>query len=220
MALTACGNSNSGGGTITPVPGAGGVAGMSISSCQVGQVYTTTYGCLNQYNCQSGYGYSSSAGCVPGTVVTTNLIYGGSAASSFGGTLQITNSDQYKKLLQYSGMCNPYWVGWNWGSYSCDSWTNGAALVIDSFSSTGMVNMAIRAGGNWSTGYGAQQLSQTATAQPYNNNAGVAIIGVNYNNQDVGLRVISTNGTLSSSSLSVTLYYQQVPFATATLQRY
>jgi hypothetical protein len=180
---------------------------------------------LNQQSCPSGQGYSTTAGCVAGTVVTESLIYGSSSAKQFVGTFTVSNSTQYKLMLKYAGKCDPYWVspfgsGFNFGSYSCDSWLNGSALIIDAYSSTSRVNVRIRAGGNWTTGYSIQELSQRAIVKSSNDSAGVTIIGVDYNDQDVGLRVISQSQTLDSSSMDVTVYFQGTAIGSASLTKY
>jgi hypothetical protein len=221
LALTACGSNNNGG-SATPVPGVGGGPGSAITTCQVGQIYHSSYGCMNQYNCPSGQGYAANVGCVAGTVVTSSMIYGGAYSTRLGGTISITNTQLYKNMLMYSGMCgqNISWLSYNIGYANCDSWMNGAALILESFDSTGMVNMRIQSGGNWTTGYSSMSLSSRGTVKPYNNSAGMVVLGVAYTGQDNGLRVISENGTMNSSTASVTLTYQGATFATGTIQRF
>jgi hypothetical protein len=226
MAFTGCGsNNNSGSGTANPVPGLGPIGpNVAVTSCQVGQVWAAGYGCLNRYSCQEGYGWVAGANiCVQGTIVNSQMIFGGTAANlTYYGQLQIVNQQIYLNLLRDSQKCSmDMWGNWVWGASDCTNWVGASYFVIQGFSSVGgTVNMRIGAGGsNWSTSNSTMELAQMGRVTPAG--AGFMIVGTDYMGRDVGLRAEAASGNLSNGyGFSVTLYYQGVAFANATMNRY
>ena len=193
--------------------------------CQIGQVDAQGYGCLNRYSCQYGYGWVVGQGiCVPGTPITEQSVYGTAYVGRFYGMLSIVNRAQFEKLLQYAGLCNPYWTGWNWGTWNCSTWSNQGFIELRTFGTgTGSnVNMFVGTGSPYTMNWQSTSsigFSQTAAVVDYNNSAGMQIIGIGPNGQDVGLRVIVTTGRLTDNSFTGDVMYQNVKFATISFVR-
>lgn len=227
----ACGSS--GGGTVATPPTYY-VAPPNYynpNACQLGQVDAPGYGCLNRYSCSYGHGWVPGEGrCVPGTVIDEQSIYGTTYQGRYFGNMSITNQSQFEKLLKYANLCDPYWVGWNWGSLSCSSWSNRGFIELHSFGSTSThVNLFVGAG-HASIGYQPFYLapamngqyigfSQTGAVVDYNSSQGMQIVGVGPTGQDIGLRLIVTTGRLTDNSFQADVLYQNVKFATIVLSR-
>lgn len=225
LAFTACGSSESNrGGVVATVPAAvpaAVVPGSVPTSCQVGQVNTTQYGCLNRQSCQEGYGwYPASSLCVAGTVVTNNMIYGGPAIMNYEGTMSITNRDQYSLMLRASGQCGPYAI--NFGSLNCDNYLSQPYIRISSYSglnSTVSVQLITR--GDWTSNYSYMTVSFMGTVQAYNGNAGFVIRGTYGNGVDSGIRIVAENGNMGTGyPVPVSILWQSGQIGAATLQRY
>lgn len=225
LSIAACGK---GGGGADPGPVPPGVHPMSY--CQVGQIYVEQYGCLNQMSCQDSHGYVQEQNlCVPGIRVTEQHVPADPQASNgrFFGALSIAKRSQFELLLRYSGLCDPYWSGWNWGQADCSYWSDRGYIEVNAISGPGHINLTIGAGtsypynpGGWGGTTPHKSFNQLAKAYDYNNGAGMQIVGADFNGNDVGLRAIVDNGRLSSSTLNLKLYFQGVHFANATVQRY
>jgi hypothetical protein len=241
LTFAACGKSGGGGDTVANVPAPGAAPTgpyVAANTCQIGQVSTTAYGCLYRNSCTLGYGWLPGQGqCVPGTPVTEQTVYGAPYATRFLGTMSIVNPNQFQLLMKYANLCDPYWVGWNFGSYSCTTWTNrGGFVELRSFAGVANtatnVNMFIGAGTtvasnmmNWASTYQLSSssqyigFSQQASVLDYNANAGMQIIGTT-GGQDVGLRLIVPTGHLTDLQFTAEVMYQNVKFATVNFQRY
>jgi hypothetical protein len=238
LSFAACGKSGSD--TIAQPPPMGvGPVGVNANpgNCQIGQVHTPQYGCLNRNSCNYGFGWlAGEARCVQGTPITEQTVYGGAYQSRFYGAMSVFNQQQFQLLMKYANLCDPYSVGWNWGSYSCSSWTQrGGFIELRTFGSGTQTNanMFVGAGQAWAGqmtqwSYTYQMsanspfigFSQQARVTDFNNSAGMQIIGISFNGQDVGLRLIVNQGRLTDGSIMADVVYQNVKFATVNLQRY
>jgi hypothetical protein len=191
---------------------------------------------LNRQSCNYGYGWvPGEARCVPGTVIDESYAFGGSAMNRFFGTMSISNRSQFELLLKYSNLCDPYWVGWNWGSYNCKNWSDEGFIELRTFgtaTNSANVNMFIGAGSgsagfisNWMMNYQVSTsspyigFSQTASIVNYNSSAGMQIIGIGPTGQDIGLRLIVNTGHLTDNSFTAQVQYQNVVFATVNFTR-
>ncbi len=242
--FAACGGGGGGGGGVTYVPSAtapgvsGSVNPENPAGCSLGQVYSPSYGCLDQGSCAGNNGWSPSTNtCVPGTLITAAILSGTNGTGSYFGALTITNQTAFQKLLQYAGLCNPYWVGVNYGSWSCATWTNGGGFVqiqvlggttaqatnVTMVIGAGSVNSAQSPG--WATLMPTAQSqsyiawSTQATEVLYNNSAGMQIVSV-YNgvNQEGAPRLIIPTGQFGQQTpMQGTLMYQNTQIATVTL---
>jgi hypothetical protein len=241
LTFAACGKSGDSAPTIANVPAPGAAPlGLAapISQCQIGQVSTSGNGCLYRGSCNYGYGWVPGQGlCVPGTPVTEQTVYGSSYSARFFGTMSVFDGNKFQSLMQYANQCNPYWVGWNFGTASCATWTNrGGFIELRTFagisSATTNVNMFVGAGTayssnmmDWSSSYqlsaNSQYIgfSQQATVVDYNASTGMQIIGTT-NGQDVGLRLVIAAGHLTDQQFSADVMYQNSKFATINFQRY
>lgn len=174
-------------------------------------------------------GNSGTSGSNPSTVNTLGYGVYGTASGLYAGNLAVTNKSAFSTLMQYAGQCNPYWIGINIGSANCNSWTSSGYLTLTlNSSSVSQVSMSLVAGANinlWGGGIAptAQGIALTsiAVAAPYNNNNGLQIIGTNSYGNGSGIRLMIPNGSLSSSSMTGSLYFQDqsTPFANVTLTR-
>ncbi len=144
------------------------VTTVSISDCSVGQIYNSTYGCLDQGGCDNGKGRvpedaSSGAGtCVSGTTVTASDVFGSSKVR-WGASLNITSKSTFRQLMkEYGGFCDPpgwyYYVGPN--PNDCEYWHDAGFIVIQAGAgnSTNFVTVNVGAGsgepnGSAITGY-------------------------------------------------------------------
>lgn len=209
----------------------------NVGSCQIGQIYSTQYGCLNQGNCPQSYGWAPSISqCVQGTLVTAQNVYGTALSTGrFYSTLSITNPAQFALLLKYANLCDPYWTGWNWGAWSCDNYSSAGFIQLQYFSTsnaaTSNATLFIGAGAGFGGNYSYFQFgnsymgfSQTARVSDGNNSQGMYIDGINYTGVNVGLKLVVANGNFirnpSLTSFSADVYYQNVKFAVATFSRY
>jgi hypothetical protein len=238
FAFTACGSSDGGGGTVAAVPAPVGTGptgpGVVANTCQIGQVFVTTYGCLAQQSCQAGYGWLPGENrCLTGTLVTEDVKFGTAYGVKFFGSLQVTNANQFKLLLQNAGYCdNPFFFYWGTGQeqYDCNYWVNrGGFIDLRSFgtATTALWNMTIGAGtsnpNTWQPYYtntGYKSVSQQARAVDYNNSAGMQLVGVSSGGGEVGLRIRTDNGRPESNSFVLEVVYQNVVFAKATVSKY
>lgn len=213
--MIGCADNNNGG-----APAATVVTPAAV--CQVGQVYNSQYGCLNQQSCQSGYGWVPQQGlCVPGTISNPTT-----AGTKFYTSLSITNRDQFALALQTSRQCDPYLVGWNGGAASCDNYSERGYLDFQiTASNANQAYIVIGAGSsspntpnsNWVTGGKVLRMEGNVTLNPYNNNLGF-IAGTN---QAGGIRLVVENGLpASANSFGVIVEYNGVAFARGTLTRY
>jgi hypothetical protein len=244
FAFAACGKK---GGPTAATPGYGpSGTNVDIRSCQVGQVYSPTHGCLNRNSCQEGYGWiPGESYCIAGTVVTEEIKFGTSYGARFFGGMHIHNTHQFDLLLKYAGLCDPYWVGWNFGYYKCSYWSSKGGFVDVSFFNGGFsggttslnsANLFIGAGtsnpymfnpNNYSFSlYGLTSstpyigFSNQAKVVDYNNSSGMQVIAIGMSGHDIGLRAVVETGRPSSSSLVMKLFYQSVHFATVNAERY
>lgn len=238
----ACGSSGGSSGTVAAVPAPTYMGFVppnpaNPNNCQVGQVDAPGSGCLWRQSCNYGYGWvPGQAMCVPGTVIGEQSVYGTTPYARFFGTMAITNRSQFELLLKYANLCDPYWVGWNFGSWSCTSWSNQGFIEMRAFAgvnnATTNLNLFVGAGSasagyasNWITGYQLSSsasyigFSQTAAIVDYNNSQGMQIIGIGPNGVDIGLRMIVNTGRLTNNSFTADVNYQNVKFATITFTR-
>jgi hypothetical protein len=241
LTFAACGKS--GGDSVAtvpaPAPGAAPIGQtVPVSQCQIGQVSTTSYGCLYRNSCTYGFGWLPGQGqCVPGTPITEQTVYGTAFSTRFFGTMSVVNTNQFALLMKYANLCDPYWVGYNFGTWNCSTWTSrGGFVELRTFAgisnATTNVNMFVGAGtaysssmSNWSYSYQLSQssqyigFSQQATVVDYNNSTGMQIIGVT-SGQDVGVRLIIATGHLTDQQFTADVMYQNVKIATINFQRY
>lgn len=224
LIVAACGSSGGGGGTVANTPGPGIVVPPNPNNCQVGQVDAPGYGCLNRNSCEYGYGWvPNEMRCVPGTVITSYDGFDPGYSGRYFGTLAITNRSAFESLLKYANLCDPYWTGWNWGTWSCDYWASrGGFIDLYAYGSNAgaPINLFIGAGTYY---YSGQYIgfTQTATVVDYNASQGMQIIGItNSTGQDVGLRLIVESGRLTDHSFKAIVRYGSTDFATINFVRY
>ncbi|MBX7230784.1 MAG: hypothetical protein K1X29_01735 [Bdellovibrionales bacterium] len=114
---------------------------VAAGMCSSGFVYISSLtGCYPSQPCvslgySSSYGYVSSTGqCVAGTAGSSSVLGGIGSASSYtySGTLQITNSSVYQKILKDNRLCEQSW--WS-GGYNWDCKTSQQASVLFQFAS-------------------------------------------------------------------------------------
>lgn len=213
--MIGCADNNNGGAPAAAVV-------TPAATCQVGQVYNSQYGCLNQQSCQSGYGWVPQQGlCVPGTVSNPTT-----AGTKFYTSLSITSRDQFALALQTARLCDPYLVGGNLGNASCKNYSERGYLDFQvSTTSANQAYIVIGAGSsspnipnsNLTTGGRVLRMEGNVTLNAYNNNLGF-IAGTN---QAGGIRLIVENGLpASANSFGVIVEYNGVEFARGTLTRY
>lgn len=217
FAFAACGSSGGGGvadpgnpGTVNPPPV---VNPYDISQCQVGQIFNPAYGCLNQNTCQSGYGWvPGEFKCVPGTIVGGN---GGSTMPSTYYSSFSPNSTLFAQVLKFHRVCDPAWVGWNWGDANCANWAKAGFVMIQGATSTGGTATVLIGAGASDWRYSRYiPLQFTGTVQPYNNSNGFII------QSGTGISIVADYGSLSgNSTFDVRLEYQGQVFGTARLSR-
>jgi hypothetical protein len=155
LTMAACGKSSGGSTADAGTPGSGPTGGsVSINQCQV---FNASYGCMNQVGCQSGYGWvPGNFTCVAGQTVLTTDVFGTSVGVRYVGRVTVTNQPQFSLLMKYAGQCDPYWVGFNIGTYSCDTYTSrGGYIEVDAFDSTNPNNLNIIVSAGSSAGYGS-----------------------------------------------------------------
>ena len=247
--FVACSQSDSGGGGVAAVPqvpvGVGPTGtGVLPTTCQVGQIHHTQYGCLNRMSCQAGHGWLPGQFiCVPGTLITEDMVYGTNYGNRFYGTMSVSNAQVFSNLMKFSGQCDPYWAtsGFYWGigsmnpnNWSCNQWTNRGFLELRFFTATAngtAAQMYIGAGsppssfaGSWynyiQPGQSSVGFTQSGRVDPINNNTGMIVVGVDYAGRDVGLRATINSGSQTSNSLQIQLSYQGQNFATVNATRY
>lgn len=233
MSVIAC--SKSGGGDVaTPPPGGPTGTGVVATQCQIGQIYNAQYGCLYQQGCtQPNHGWVPGQGmCVPGTLITVDQVHGAGYGTNFKGSLGVSNRDAFSRMLQYAGLCNPYWVGWNWGDANCNTWSTSGFMHLNIISGQNSGNFTIGAGTSnpdaYNPFYGALTgfaraliLNQRAKLYDYNNSQGMYVEGVDYAGTRVGLRGLVEVGRPDTSyQFDITLEYQGAVIARGTLRRY
>lgn len=159
--LTACGQGSNTISTSADAPGAGALgANVDIKNCQVGQSYSSQYGCLNRVQCSYGSGLSTQTGsCVPGQLVTAQQKFGtASPGTRHYARLTVTNSQQFEVMLQAAGLCNSSYGGYG-ASYigssttRCAQWiTQGTFALVESYTgSVDNINIMIGAGTTFPT---------------------------------------------------------------------
>ena len=228
----ACGQSNNGGPAQAPAPLPPGLItpnGTGTGTCQAGQIYNQQYGYLSPGNCQPGYGYVPAQNtCVQGQAMDFQTCYGQQASSRWAAGLSISNRTSLEALLKYSGVCDPYWIGWNFGTWSCSNYSSQGFIIIEALNATaGEVNITIGAGAStpYSNNYyngGGQYLtlSMRGLIHPINNSTGMEIVGSNYAAQNLGFRGTVDTGTLKDQTYTIKLFFQDVQFAQTTVQRW
>lgn len=226
--LIGCASENGGTNAIPP----GGTPVVPTQVCQANQIYTATHGCLFQQSCQNGYGWVPAEGrCVPGTI--TN----GTSGTNFFTSLNIPESGRgtFELLLQNAGLCDPYMIGWNWGSISCKNYSHAGYMImqfsglVSGATLPAQTNVWVAAGSrhpnqpnsDWTTGGAVKVSSFIASLGPANNNAGFTGIPATGNGLPGGFRFVVNNGLPGNSyQFNVDLQYNGVTFATGTLTRY
>ena len=231
LGFAACGqNSSTATAAAVPIPATGtGVTSLDPDGCAVGQIDASGYGCLSVNNCPSGMGWATNATppqCVSGTLITTTMISGSTGYSIYSGMMSISNSSQFQLLMQYAGLCNPYWGSGssNYGSFACSTYTDYGGYVqlqfqnaVPAQGTSGSALMVVGAGSLYGGSPTIKFSTQAATVL-YNNSLGMQVIATTTSGQDQGLRLIISNGVAGqSSSMSGTLQYQNVNFATVNL---
>lgn len=153
LMTAACGNPNSTLQSSANNPGAGAVgANVDMKDCQIGQSYSSEYGCLNRASCSQGSGFSAQANtCVAGQVVTGQTKFGSNAVTRHFGILTVTNPSQMELLLQAAGLCNGGYNGISYSSIAssrCSQWiARGAFAAVTSYQgSADGANIVIGAG--------------------------------------------------------------------------
>jgi hypothetical protein len=237
LSFAACGSKDTSAppatGTVAEVPTPGqGPTGQNIDprTCELGQVHTAAYGCLNRCDGpdSSGYGwYASEQRCLPGTIITHDVKYGTNYGSRFSGTLSIVNRKQFETFLKHAGKCDQY--TWTFGTYACSYYSSKGYLDITSIGSDGTsANLIVAAGISnpgtyvgWYYSKGVMSVSQQAAVQRYNEDRGMVLTGITYWGGGVGLRVVVDEGNMTSSnSFNVKAYYQETLFASGYVTRY
>jgi hypothetical protein len=164
------------------------------------------------------------------------MVYGGmGSAGRFYGTMSVENSSQFALLLKYAGLCDPYWIGFNFGSWNCETWAGSGFIQLQYFAgsttSTSNATMYVGAGSGWGGNYSYMQISsgyigfsQQARLSDANNSTGMYIDGVGAGGASVGLKLIVNTGSLVAnpalSDFSADVFYQNVKFATVSFTRY
>lgn len=166
---------------------------------------------------------------VPGTPTGASSTTG----ANFYTSLTITNRQTFASLLQGSGQCDPYVVGWNYGSISCDNYSSVGYMIMQipgavvNGTLPAQANIWIVAGSatpyssnsNWTTGGATRTLSAVTNLALANNSNGFT--GTPMNTMPGGFRFVVNNGFPSTSSnLDVELQYNGTVFAKGTLTRY
>jgi len=213
---------------------------VSVNSCQPGQVFSSTYGCLDQAHCQSGYGWVPSINsCQPGTPVSWNQIYGGNIGLRFGYHLERINRDNFAKLMrEYGGFCDRYNIV-NFWNERCTTYAHSGYVIIQATNQSATeVSVTIGAGANspnnwmnpWLTIIGQTQSFQMmfrARVYPINNNTGVEIrayglSGVNMWNavNDQSLIIYAQNNRLVDNRMETEVYYRGGFIGSAPVERY
>lgn len=238
FSIIACAKSGGDNVATTPPPGGPTGTGVVANQCQVGQIYNSQYGCLYQQGCtQPNFGWvPGEARCVPGTLITIDQVHGTNYGINFKGSLGVSNRDAFGRMLQYAGLCNPYWIGWNWGDANCNSWSSSAFMHLNIISGQNAGNFTIGAGSSnpdlynpflgalvssgW-TGGRALILNQRAKLYDFNNSQGMYVEGVDAAGTPVNLRGLVDIGRPDTSyQFDITLYYQGTAIARGTLRRY
>ncbi len=209
------------------------------NNCNPGQVFNTTYGCLDRIGCPEGQGWVPTIQrCEGGQLITFDQIYGGAVARRWGYPLQQINRNTFEQLMRdYGGFCGQY--TWNFGSYDCKTYSNAGYVIIQTASSGGAeLNMTIGAGTStpysvydyWTAYNGGNQHFQMqfrAQVYPINNSQGFefrsnGLAGTRSWNAvyDQSIRGVVNTGSLSSSSFTVELYYKGQLFGRAPVELY
>lgn len=248
--MSACGSNTNSISANSNNPGAGALgANVDQKNCQVNQVYSADYGCLNASGCGSASsGFSTQLNrCVQGTVVTEEMKFGRTAMSRHYGRLTVTNTTQMELMLQQAGLCNSnYGVATsNVSSSRCAAWiSRGAFLIVKSYNGAlHNVNMQIGAGTQFpmdlvtvlpgiygsqvglynQSGYGSSNyvsFSQMSHKYSFNNGNGMQIVGVNPSNEPLNLMLLVTSGNLGIEHFEGQLVYQGVTVATIPMDKF
>jgi hypothetical protein len=234
--LSACGSKSDGPGQPQVAPTGPAVVnagpGSGIQQCQIGNIYSAQYGCMDRYSCQPGFGWVVGQNfCAPGQVVTALEKYGTGFGAQFMISLQISNGVQFDKLLQALGLCDQYWF--NYGNAKCSIYSQaGGFIYIQALAATSStVSVTVGAGtsnptqavytyGNLWTSNSYLVKSLSAQVYPTNNSQGIQIVTSGGYNGDFGFRLIANTDTLSSNSMNVIARYGNADFATGQGVRY
>ncbi|MCM2281373.1 MAG: hypothetical protein NDI61_05945 [Bdellovibrionaceae bacterium] len=232
--FTACGNKNKNSVAATPVaapPPSG------ANACLAGQVYTSSYGCLDRAHCRDGEGWVPTIGqCVAGTPITWNQAHGGTATLRWGHALMTIHRDTFEQLMrEYGGFCDQY--TWNWGAANCENYSDEGYIIIQaSNSSATEVQITIGAGASapysqfdyWSafTGTNASFPMQfRGTVYAVNAGTGMEIRAqmptrswTQFSGQ--GLSIYIPTGRITDNVLNAEISYLNQPLATAPVERY
>lgn len=224
--LVGCASEN---GNNTALP-PGGTPVVPAQVCPANQIYTPTHNCLYQQSCQNGYGWVPAEGrCVPGTISNST------SGTNFFTSLTITNPGTFELLLQNAGLCDPYIIGWNWGSASCKNYSHSGYMIMQfpGLVANGTLpaqsNVWVAAGSrhpnqqntDWTTGGAVKVSSFVAALGLANNSAGFTGTPATGNGLPGGFRFIVNNGLPGSAyQMNVDLQYNGQTFATGTLTRY
>ena len=226
--------SKKGGDAGSPPPPVTSAPATSACSCGVGNVFSTELGsCLMRGACPNGYGYNSQQqNCVVGQVVTAESCPAAAGSRrKFGYALQNINRSQFELLLRYARVCDPYLIGWNFGSARCENYSDAGFVIIETTGSGNTATITIGAGASSPDSYGNTlgyfyggnayvSLSLQTQVRMINDNHGTEFVGVDLAGKDMGFRARSENGLLTSSSLPVDITYQGVSIGSAPTQAY
>lgn len=134
----------------------------------------------------------------------------------FLGALGVKDKKQFEAFLQHRGLCNPAWVGYNFGTSDCGYWIdNGSFILLQNITGNSAILNVGAGTSNPLYSYGTYlYVPLTSSVQSYNYDKGMLIVGT----PDIGLRAYVDNGRPDSDAFDVRLVYQGVEFATAYVQ--
>lgn len=232
-AMIGCGGKKGGSPAVAVTPAA--VSG--VSSCLAGQVYHSSYGCLDRAHCQESYGWVPTLQrCEAGTPVTWDNAYGGTATLRWGASLQGIHRDTFEQVMrEYGGFCDQY--TWNWGNARCSAYSSKGYIILQATNANSTeLQITIGAGASepyyqsdyWSAFVGTNaSFPMQFRGQVYtvNNGAGLEIRAQTpsrpwsqMNGQ--GLTIYIENGRVTDSVLNAEIHYISQPLATAGATRY
>ncbi|MBK9040386.1 MAG: hypothetical protein IPL83_14705 [Bdellovibrionales bacterium] len=185
-------------------------------TCAAGQIWSPQHNACLQQCAQAGYGIDPATNqCVyvQGGVPGNNSSF----SNLWGGRMIITDHGLYRDFLRdYARICDPY-IGWNWGSYSCDSWDSvGSFSLVSIGTSLPTYGAAtIYAYNDYSPGYYVP-ISINGNFEPINDNTGFELRRTGYGGtpsyNDI-LSVQADPGKLTDSTLYIYLSYNGKDFA-------
>lgn len=230
--MTGCGKKS---GTPAATPAAA-VPIVGAGTCLAGQVYHSTYGCLDRAHCYEGQGWVPTLNhCEAGTPITWDQTFGGTATHRWGYALQGISRRIFEQLMrEYGGFCDLY--TWNWGAADCDSYSSKGYIIIQtSGPSATQAQITIGAGASapyyqhdfWSAYMGADAsfpMQFRATVSPSNNSLGLdfraQLPSRSWSQTGGHLQVYVETGRLTDNVLNAEISYMNQPFATAPAERY